>query len=277
MVRASRIDLWGYLRGRDQTVTVAMLIGECARTCLGLTRQWLGIGGGTFAPHPRGADGKWPGPSHGVARRIEKLEAEVAYRQLLLEEVIHRTKNTLQLAVIILDEQIDAAGDAWISDNLKSLQKQLRTLSRTHNRYYGPIHSESRSLNLHLSEICSSVFNSFGERSGRIALSISVAEIQLRRHQEISLSLILDELLTNVLKHAFPCDRRGTVAVSFDVDDHSICHLAVRDNGVGRHLTYRGSTGLALVQGFALGLRGCLEITSHRGTTARVSFPLAAR
>jgi two-component sensor histidine kinase len=254
-----------------------MLIGEFARTCLGLTRQWLGIGGGTCPPHPHGAHDKSPGSSHGVARRIEKLEAEVAYRQLLLEEVIHRTKNTLQLAVTILDEQIDTATDAWIRNNLRSLQKQLRALSRMHNRYYEPIHAESRSLNLRLSEICSSVFDSFGERRGQITLSISIAEIQLHRHQEISLSLILDELLTNVLKHAFPCDRRGTVAVSFDVDDHSICHLAVRDNGVGRHLTYRGSTGLALVQGFALALRGCLEITSRRGTTASVSFPLTAR
>src|SRR6516164_2153119 len=137
-----------------------------------------------------------------VARQIQSLEAEIAYRQLLLEEVIHRTKNMLQLAVAALDEHIDSAGDAWIRQDLRALQRQLRALSRSHRQFYEP--AAVASLEFRLSEVCSSICASFGERQGRIALSLAVADIQLERHQELSVSLILQELLMNALKHAFP-------------------------------------------------------------------------
>jgi len=176
-----------------------------------------------------------------VARQIQSLEAEIAYRQLLLEEVIHRTKNMLQLAVAALDEHIDSA-----------------------------------SLEFRLSEVCSSICASFGERQGRIALSLAVADIQLERHQELSVSLILQELLMNALKHAFPGDRPGTIMVDLDADADGICHLVVRDNGVGRALTEAASTGLTHVNAFAAGLGGSVDIASHCGTTVSVSFPLVS-
>jgi two-component sensor histidine kinase len=210
----------------------------------------------------------------GVAHRIQGLEAEIAYRQLLLEEVIHRTKNMLQLAVATLDEHIDATSDAWIRQDLRGVQRQLRALSRSHRQFYGP--TNAGSLDFRLSEVCSSIFASFGERRGRIALSIAVADIELARHQEISVSLMLQELLINALKHAFPGGRRGTILIDLDADAEGICHLVVRDDGVGRSLSNVTSTGLTHVKAFAAGLQGALEIISHRGTTARVSFPLAA-
>jgi two-component sensor histidine kinase len=276
MMKAALSDVWGYVSARTQTVGLVAFVRQLADACLAPIKEWPRIDGQTGVSGEQRADAKWPGVRREAARRITKLEAEVAYRQLLLEEIIHRTKNALQLAVAVLDRQIDTVGDAWLRRDLRNIQKQLCTLSRTHNEYYGQVRAECSSLNLRISEVCSSVFNSFDERSGRIALSISVADIQLHRHQEISLNLILHELLTNVLKHAFPNGRCGTVAVSFGCDDLGICCLVVRDDGVGRHLTDRGSTGLALVRAFALALGGRIDITSRGGTIARVSFPLAS-
>jgi two-component sensor histidine kinase len=206
--------------------------------------------------------------------RIQTLEAEVASRQLLLEEVIHRTKNMLQLAVATLDEYIDGTSDAWVRQDLRGVQRQLRALSRSHRQFYGPTNAES--LDLRLSEVCSSIFASFGERRGRIALSIAVGDIHLERHQEISVSLMLQELLINALKHAFPHGRRGTIMVDLDADAEGTCHLVVKDDGVGSPLSNAVSTGLTHVKAFAAGLQGTLEVTSHCGTAARVSFPLAA-
>jgi two-component sensor histidine kinase len=274
MMKAALSDVRGYLSARAQGAGLGAVARQLADACLTPIQQWLRVDDQTGVSGKQRTGAKRLGTRREATRRIERLEAEVAYRQLLLEEVIHRTKNALQRAVAILDEQIDAVADAWVRRDLRNIQKQLRTLSRVHNEYYGQAWAESGGLNLRLSEVCSSVFNSFGERSGRIALSISVADIQLDRHQEISLSLILDELLTNILKHAFPSGRRGTVAVSVAYNDLGMCNLLVRDDGVGRHLTDRGSTGLALVRAFAQALGGRLDITSHGGTTARVSFPL---
>ena len=214
---------------------------------------------------------------HHIARRIERLEAEIAYRQLLLEEVIHRTKNTLQLAVAVFDEHLDAAGNAFLQRDLRNVQRQLRTLSRAHQWFYAPRAADNRSLNSHLSEICHTVFDSFGDRSGRIRISIAVAEVQLKHHQEISLSVILQELLTNALKHAFPCRRRGSVSINFSIDGDSICRLTVQDDGVGRSFRPQASSGLVLVEAFVSGLKGRLEIALDYGTTVSVSFPLTER
>ncbi|SEF10340.1 Two-component sensor histidine kinase, contains HisKA and HATPase domains [Rhizobiales bacterium GAS191] len=278
MTKASRIHLWRHVMDHGQTTVVGQPIRELSAVVLRHFLEWIGIRGGVHAPRSHGVHDQHTNSNHRLTRRIEMLEAEIAYRQLLLEEVIHRTKNALQLAVVTLGEHIDEAGDAWTRHDLRSVQKQMRALSRTHNRFYGPVNGDGQSLNLRLSEICLSIFDSFGERSGRIALSLAIAEIRLQRHQEISVSVILQELLTNALKHAFPDRREGTITINFDVDDDSICHLVVQDDGVGRHLSNQASTGLALVKSFASGLQGCcLEVFAHHGTTMRVSFPLAAR
>jgi two-component sensor histidine kinase len=157
-MKASRINIWGDSRCRDQPAAAGILLKELAGACLKVTREWLGVREGTHAPHWAG--GKSPGSSHGVACRIEKLETEIVYRQLLLEEVVHRTKNTLELAVAKLDEYIDAARDAWIRQGLRNVQRQLRTFSRTNHRFYAPSKPDSPCLNFRLSEICSSIFES---------------------------------------------------------------------------------------------------------------------
>jgi two-component sensor histidine kinase len=131
-------------------------------------------------------------------------------------------------------------------------------------------------LHFRLAEICSSIFDAFGERTGRIGLSLSIDEIELQRHQEIGVSLILQELLTNAFKHAFPDGRRGTITIKLSLDDEAVCHLVVRDDGLGSWFSPTASTGLTLVEAFASGLRGTLKIISNRGTTATVSFPLRA-
>jgi two-component sensor histidine kinase len=273
MMKASRINFWTHSADHDQALAIGLLIRESVVTWLGLAPGSLGTRGGGYARRPNETPDKDAPSTHHLERRIEKLEAEIAHRQLLLEEVIHRTKNTLQLAVATLDEHIDVAGDAWVRRDLRNVQRQLRTLSRTHNRFYGPTDADGQSLSFRLSEICSSVFDSFGERSRRIGLSLAVCDIQLQRHQEISVSVILQELLTN----AFPGRRQGTMAVNFDVDDQSICHLVVCDDGVGRRASYQASTGSALVEAFASGLRGHMDVASDHGTTVKVSFPLIAR
>jgi two-component sensor histidine kinase len=272
MLKVSAIHFWD--KTSDQLASTGISIGRFFKAYLNLASKRLRIASRKFGRTASHA------PSHDETRdascRLERLEAGIAFRQLLLEEIIHRTNNTLRIAIATLEEQISAVENAQTRRRFRSVQQELRTLWRVHNRYYGPTHSDIQSLSLRLSEICSSTFHSFGDQRSRIALSISAADVLLQRHQEISLSLILQELLMNTLSHAFPCERRRAVMVDFRVDDRSICHLTVRDNGVQRCLSGQNSTSLALVRGFAAGLQGWLVLRSSFGvTTARVSFPLS--
>jgi two-component sensor histidine kinase len=203
-------------------------------------------------------------------------DAQILYRQLLLEDVIHRTSNTLQVAISALDAQISVANDAWTARDLGGLRKQLLALSGAHRQLYRPIDHLDSSLKTCLLEICSSVFESFGRRSARVSLAVQVAEVLLQRHQEIGLRVMLNELVTNALKHGFPGESEGTIWVEFDVDAAATCHLIVSDNGAGRPRLRQNATGLSLVHDFASLLEGQFEISWGARKVAKVSFPLAS-
>src|SRR6516225_883581 len=212
----------------------------------------------------------------GLERGIGNLEAQILYRQLLLDDVIHRTSNTLQVAISAFDAQIGLANDAWTARDLRDLRKQLLALSGAHRKLYGPIDHLDSSLKTRLLEICSSVFESFGRRSARVALGVQAAEVLLRRHQEIGLRIMLHELVTNALKHGFPGESEGSVWVEFGVDEAAMCHLIVSDNGAGRPTLRQNASGLSLVNDFASFLEGQFEISWGPRKVAKVSFPLAA-
>ena len=208
-----------------------------------------------------------------LSGRFKRLERQILYRQLLLEEVIHRTNNTLQQAISAVDAQIVAANDAWKAHDLRALRARLRKLRGANHQLYGPGDCVGSSLKNRLSEICSSIFESFGRRMAYVALSLNVADIELQRHQEVCVCLITQELVTNALKHGFPDNRRGIVSVELDIDTDCFCHLIVTDNGIQKCTLYRGS-GLALVEGFVSLLEGRLEFDVNQGTTVRASFPV---
>ena len=208
-----------------------------------------------------------------LSDEIKKRDRQILYQQLLLEEVIHRTNNTLQRAISAVDAQIAVINDAWKARDLRALRGQLRRLSGTHHQLFGPGDCLGSSLKTRLTGISSSLFESFGRSSALVALSLKVADIELRQDQEICVCLMAQELVTNALRHGFPRDRSGLVSIELSVDPSSVCHLTVTDNGVGKCVLRHG-TGLALVRRFASLLEGDLELHFNEGTTAKVSFPV---
>src|SRR4029077_20569768 len=132
-----------------------------------------------------------------LKRSIGSFESEIGFRDLLLEEIIHRTKNTLQSAVALLGKQADSTSDLGIRAAILGVQKQVLTLSQTHDRFFRSTYSTGASLSLRVGEICSSMCESLCERAGEITLAFNVTEVHLLRHQEICLSLLLQELVTS--------------------------------------------------------------------------------
>ena len=215
------------------------------------------------------------GPTRYDALRVKKLESEIGYRELLLEEVIHRTKNILQLAVSILGEEADCARDAFARRIVKNVQKQVVTLCRAQNRFFAPSQENGSSLSVRVGDICASIRDSFLSRTDQVTLAVNVDEVKLSRHQELCVSLILQELVMNALKHAFPSGLRGSIVVELSADVSACCRLSVQDNGIGQADSREASTGLKLVEAFASALGGTFAIASDHGTVAEVTFPLA--
>jgi two-component sensor histidine kinase len=208
-----------------------------------------------------------------LLRQLEKLQSGIVYRDILLEEVIHRTKNVLQLAVSALGEEVDQARDPSIRRAVGKVQKQVVSLCQAQNRLFGPNLARQNLIGW-IDGICSATVEAFAGRAGHVVIATHVTDMALSRHQEVCLSLILQELLTNAMKHAFPGGRQGTITVTLRTDACSHGHLTVRDDGIGRSSDLAVSTGLSLVREFASALEGSFTVSSDGGLTADVSFPL---
>jgi two-component sensor histidine kinase len=113
----------------------------------------------------------------------------------------------------------------------------------------------------------------------RLQIILEAEELWLSAEQAIPCGLILNELLTNCARHAFPDERAGAITITLQAVDDTHVRLRVRDNGVGVPLDVdvrtTESLGLQLVQLLTEQLQGTVELTRHDGTTVTVQFPVS--
>jgi PAS domain S-box-containing protein len=215
-------------------------------------------------------------------RAEEELQAALAEKEVLLQEVHHRVKNNIQAIIHLIDGQLERIKDRRVCDSLKELQEQARTMALVYERLYQSKDLARIEVGRYLEDLTVNVLEAFGE--GRdIAVKVKAAEVWLDVGIAMPCGLIVNELLTNALKHAFPPGRleRGKIWVELSVEGETYT-LVVRDNGVGLppgldwHKTE--SVGLRLVQMWATHqLGGRLEVETRNGTAFTVVFMSQSR
>jgi two-component sensor histidine kinase len=134
---------------------------------------------------------------------------------------------------------------------------------------------------IYVQELCAQLLHAYGPASGRVKLEQRVAAIGLSLEQSMPCGLILSELVSNALKHAFPGERGGKIMVELHVEDQQRVVLRVADNGVGLPAGFdpvkASSLGLRLIANLTqqLGGQWALEKSESAGTTIQVAFRLA--
>jgi two-component sensor histidine kinase len=204
-------------------------------------------------------------------RRIAASEHE---KELLLQELTHRFKNDLANIAGVLRLQARGAADAAARSELLAASERVHLIGRVH-RQLGRAH-EAAVLDVRdfLAGLCDDLRAAkIGARP--IALSVRCAEARLPFADAITLGMIVNELVANALKHAFPGERPGTVAVSLQRAGEEYA-LEVADDGVGGTADAGSGSGLGvrLTQAMARQLGGTFSAESgDRGRTCRVRFP----
>ncbi len=205
----------------------------------------------------------------------DRIAASLAEKEVLLKEVHHRVKNNLQVIASLLRLQANSFPDSTLADALRESQNRVESMALVHEQLYQSKDLRHVDLASQVEVLASNLFHIYGDPA-RIKLTVEVEHIQLGVDRAIPVSLILNELVSNALKHAFPNGRSGSIAIRGGRDLETL-FVEVRDDGPGiaEHidLTHSKSLGLEIVKILTRQLKGALHIERRNGTVFRLTFP----
>jgi two-component sensor histidine kinase/HAMP domain-containing protein len=209
-----------------------------------------------------------------LERIQERLRESLSEKELLLREVHHRVKNNMQVISSLLAMQ-STGGDPAVAKRLEESQNRIRSIALIHEQLYRSTELAHIDVRAYLEVLTSQLLQSFG-RAGQVRLELETDPITLDIDQSMACGLIVNELVTNALKYAFPGDRSGTIRVALREHAGEERMLTVGDDGPGLgDVDPRGTKtlGMSLIATLARQLRGRVEFGGAKGTLVSVIFP----
>jgi PAS domain S-box-containing protein len=211
--------------------------------------------------------------------RVRARTAELRDREVLLREVHHRVKNNLQLVSSLLNMQARRARDEGMREACRDCRRRVDSIALIHERLYQAEDFARVAFADYARALTGSIFRAMRTDPGTVTLDLDVEDIELGVDKAIPCGMLLNELLTNALKHAFPEGRRGIVRVAVGLAADRVA-LVVGDDGIGLpeevDVQQGASTGLQLVGTLVQQLEAALDVKRGPGTTFRVTFPQGA-
>jgi len=206
-----------------------------------------------------------------AAEAAAKATLALTRERTLLEELRHRSKNDLQLVLAMLVMQRRKQEDAQSKRGFDHLMNRVAAISIAHDQLVPNSGGGKVDLGAYLQSLCGNL----AQRREEVRIQTDLASIELPHEAAVALALIVNELVTNSLKYAFPQERDGRIEVSFSATDHGEGCLRVRDDGVGMGPPRAGGSGSELVARLAQQLSGRIEREDLPvGTGFVISFPL---
>jgi PAS domain S-box-containing protein len=207
-------------------------------------------------------------------RRVaeERIRLSLKEKEVLLKEVHHRVKNNLQIISSLLNLQSKYIKDNQALEMFKESRNRIRSMTLIHEKLYRSKDLANIDVAEYIQNLSSNLFRSYS--AGRVRLKTHVDDILLGVDTAIPCGLIINELVSNSLKHAFP-DKTGEILVNLKRDDGHFT-LVVKDDGVGfpENVDFRNtdSLGLQLVCTLTDQLEGQIELNRTGGTEFKITF-----
>nr|WP_319374642.1 histidine kinase dimerization/phosphoacceptor domain -containing protein [uncultured Methanobacterium sp.] len=209
-------------------------------------------------------------------KKMEKeIQVSLEEKEMLLREIHHRVKNNLMIISSLLNLQSRYIKDKEVLDVFKDSQNRARSMALIHDRLYQSSHLKSIDIGDYIQTLAGDLFRTYVTDSERISLNFDVEDVMIDINTMIPLGLIVNELLSNCLKHAFPDERSGQIDIAFHYNPPKY-RLTVTDNGVGfpENIDYRKtkSLGLRLVNILTDQIDGTMEFNGENGTQFGIEF-----
>jgi PAS domain S-box-containing protein len=206
----------------------------------------------------------------------DRLQSSLREKEVLLREVHHRVKNNLQVIQSLISLQTRRIKDEQAVEMCKESQRRIRAMALVHERLYQSTDLSRIEFADYLRSLIIHLFHSMLSDTNRIALTMDLEPVQLNINTAIPCGLIVNELVSNALKHAFPGEKSGSITVSIHKAEDGEYRLGVTDNGIGLPPEFEihesETMGMQIVGTLVSQLGGRLAIGRNGGADFQINF-----
>jgi two-component sensor histidine kinase len=207
-----------------------------------------------------------------------KIKESLREKEILLKEIHHRVKNNLQIITSLLSLQSKNITDSKALGMFKDSQARVKSMALIHEKLYRSDDLARVDFGEYIQNLTSYLSRSFAIEGGKIRLKLDITDILFGVDCAVPCGLIINELVSNCFKHAFPNGGHGWINISLRQKHDDNLILTVADDGIGfpMGLDYRqtDSLGLQLINTLSEQLGGTLAMRSEQGTEFVITFPL---
>jgi PAS domain S-box-containing protein len=210
-------------------------------------------------------------------KRVEaQIKASLKEKEVLLKEIHHRVKNNLQIISSLLSLQSGYIEDEKTLEILKAGENRIASMALVHEQLYQSKDLAKINSAEYIENLVSTLFSSYNINLEFICLKLNIDDICIDVDTAIPCGLIINELVSNALKYAFPLGKNGKICVNFQKDDCNRFILTVSDNGIGfpKNIDFQhtDSLGLQIVTALTNQLGGSIELVKEIGTEFKIIF-----
>jgi PAS domain S-box-containing protein len=209
----------------------------------------------------------------------QRMEQSLKEKEILLKEVHHRVKNNMQVVSSILNLQSSYVSDEYALTLLKESQNRIKTMAYIHESLYQNKSFTSVNFSEYVHTLVNNIVQSYSYSKDKIKLKLNIEKITLSLDSSIPAGLIINELVTNAIKHGFPGSRKGVITINLKCENNFV-FLELKDNGVGfgPEIDFENShsLGLQLVNTLIEQIDGKFNFKSEKniGTEILVTFKM---
>ncbi len=218
-----------------------------------------------------------------VGERTAQIQASLEEKDVLLREIHHRVKNNLQIVSSLLSLQAREIKDDPVRGLFRESIARVRAMALIHENLYRTSHLAHIDLVDYLRRLANDLRNAYAVQPDRVRIDVQAADLRLSMETAVTCGLLLNEIVSNALKHAFPEGRRGTVRIELAAEEETErgsptrpYRLVVADDGVGLPAGFEaarfGSLGLRLIRSLTDQLGGTLSMKNDGGARFTVLF-----
>lgn len=205
----------------------------------------------------------------------ERITASLYEKEVLLKEINHRVKNNLQIISSLLNLQSNDIHDDMVLEILRATQGRIRAMATIHEKLYQSEDMAQIDFGEYLESLANDILKTYGVNPRQVELKVEAPGTLLGVDSAIPCGLIVNELVSNALKHAFPGRRQGMIQVGMSANEYHH-QLTVRDNGVGLpdwlDFEHSKPLGLRLVNAWVEQLGGTMELRRDEGVEFTIAF-----